>query len=227
METVVNEVGAFSRVYRNEKYEGSKIYKSYFEICKENDFKRERPNKEKSACNKIESIIWEGGDMWPKGGHSSAVGTQTIHAITMNKYNNRNILDDNHMVMNAMAKNSDSTDVFIGSAEKEQKAIAKAHTVNMMDSLASVNTWVGPVTKNSLYYIGSKMAQKHEIEKIVLLTSGSWTGAASKFDYDTNFKAAAMMLTRRYKNIYLMAMVYKYPGFKVIYLHDGEMREVE
>jgi len=229
METVINEVGAFKRVYRNEKYDGSEIYKDYYKTCELSGFLRKAPPHEKGACRKIEQTIWQSWSMWPGGGHTSIMGTPTVHAVSPQYSNNNNILDDNLMVVNAAVKNSDMVDVFIGSAEDEEKAMSKAHVFNMMDSVSGSSVWVGPVTKNSLYYVGSKMSRKHDIEKIILLTSGTWNGSKEsklKYDFDVNFEAAAKELTDIYKNIYIMAMVYSHPGFKVLYMHNKTIEEV-
>lgn len=161
---------------------------------------------------------------WPEGGHTIMLGTPSALGVSLHpKYNK--IVTSELEIATVAKHTSGSFTIFVGNGVNELKAKAKAYLWDLLGLTNNVDIMIENVTRDSFNHLITKAAEKHTIVKVILLTSGSWSGSKSSLDklgIDVNFKAPAEYLTKRYPNLYILALVRtsKYV-FSVRYLHNG------
>jgi hypothetical protein len=198
----------------------------FLEVCREYGFMRSS-KKEGVACEAIcKHLIYN----VPHSGHSLLIGTPTPWcASDLGTYNNT-IIDDNDMVAKTMKLTSSSMTIAIGNSVDSEKADRKADCWNRMSTMKDVEVITEPIHRDSFNRLVTRYADKNQICKVVLLTSGTWRGCKKSYDkheLDLNFESPSIYLTRMYPNLHILALVRTSNYvFSVKYVHGGEVEDV-
>lgn len=189
-------------------------------------------HKEGPACNTIDNFLHV---KLPWGGAALLIGTPTAFCVAMpNLYNNK-IITDNLIVAQALQRTTERPIIIVvGDAIDEYKAILKCQ------HWMSISTLINPRVMRDRVDVASFMRHvtelvennSNDICKVVLLTSGVMVDSVPILDsngqkLDRKFGPACHELTKRYKNLHILAMATKWPDLPVKHFHGGREEVVK
>jgi hypothetical protein len=186
--------------------------------CKSNGLIRKSAPKEQEACDKIIDCI---DNTLPRGGNSIYLGTPTAVAISeCSRF--KKIILDNYLVADRLKRTSDKLEILIGNIVNRQKALAKVRDFKSLQYMGSMRIEACAIDGPAFYRIVNREAKRNSILKVVLMTSGSWDGKDSRY----NFSKYANRLIAMYPHIHIIAMRYTYMKMHVLHLHNGKTEEL-
>ena len=180
---------------------------TFVDYCVENNLTRANPNSEREACNGLCKIIL---NELPRGGVGMIIGTPTAFCASCHE-RHKLFLTDNLKVAHMLDMTTDHPPIIvIGNAVDPVKAELKAfHWLNN-NTTNHFTIETGIVDKISYTHHITKLAEKHDLCKVILMGSGVWTGSTYSehkwkgFDFD--FRSPSEYLITRYKNLHIVAM---------------------
>lgn len=134
------------------------------------------------------------------------------------------IIDDEYGLAIMLRYTSDKFTIIVGNGVSKRKARIKADQWRASFILRPVDVEEDIVDRDSFSSWISRIAEKHSVCKVVLLTSGSWTGQHSSKEHgiDANFKSPAEYLSKTFRNLHILAIRRRAEySFDAIYLHNG------
>jgi len=131
------------------------------------------------------------------------------------------LVDDEFGLAIILRCTSDKFTIVVGNGVSKRKARIKADQWRASFILRPVDVEEDIVDRDSFNSWVSRMAERHSICKVVLLTSGSWTGRHSS-GIDLGFRSPAKYLTKTFRNLHILAIRRRAEySFDAIYLHNG------
>jgi len=188
--------------------------------------------KETPICDKIINFL--NGDKLPCGGVGLLTGTPSPLSLLKKIMEgdktmyNSSIIWDNLEVANILQKTTHkSLRITVGNAYDKIKAEAKAYLWRSLVHFGPI-VKTGRVDSASFENDIRNLVERYSLVKVVLLTSGVWKHSArSRQKYpglDLKFETPAIKLTRKYKNLHILAMCKKSRSFdfELRYLHNSQ-----
>jgi hypothetical protein len=181
-------------------------------------------SKEQHACDIIMNLI---DNVLPIGGMSLYIGTPTPLCVAPKTHKSNQIICDNLLIADRLNRTSEKMIIEIGSAVNENKAFKKAELWERVQYLNDVVIKVGPVIGSTFRNEVERLAKRYKLVKVILMTSGSWTGTGNKYNLDLNFKDPSIELCSQYPNLHIVAMVTGYLTMKVLYIHNKRIEIIK
>jgi hypothetical protein len=196
-----------------------------YNCCLENGLYR-NSFKEGPACKIIMSILMA----LPLGGSGLLIGTPTalcVHSHAKSKQ----LVTDNYVVAMVLKVTTlfRPLTIVIGNAVNPLKAQVKADHWKSCDMTSDSEIILDKVGRDAFSRHVSVFAEKNDIAKVILMTSGLWNCSPrnkkkyAEYGIEPNFKDPSEYLTSVYKNLHIIALTKEGSSFdfSVRYLHNG------
>ena len=180
---------------------------TFVEYCVENNLTRANPAAEHEACEGLCKVIM---DDLPRGGVGMIIGTPTAFCASCHE-RHKAFLTDNLKVAHILDMTTDEAPIIvIGNAIDPVKAQLKAFHWQNNNTTSHCKIETGIVDKISYTHHITRLAEQHDVCKVILMGSGVWNGSTYSehkwkgFDFD--FRSPSEYLITRYKNLHIVAM---------------------
>ena len=192
-------------------------------MCRDNNLTRKLANKERESCDLICKALM---NYLPKGGAGMLIGTPTMFCAN-NTPNNNLLLTDNFEVASILKwTTAVPMNIVIGDAVDWKKASLKAYHWTRNNTTNRCRITTAPVTAETFEGYIESLVWCLPLVKVVLMTSGVWKCCKTtrrKYDFNFNFRAPAKRLTKKHKNLHILAMTYDGSRhFNVRWLRHGK-----
>lgn len=216
-----------SRLSRMEEYS----YDAWIDLIQKGRMTHAAPVSEYAWNKAAARMIIRDHRRMPHGGAALLFGTQgPIMAPTPKSRQNYNYLClCNLKVGEALFNTTDIplTNV-VGNAVDPIKSERKFTLFESIDMCKDWHNVLDRVDENSLYYHVRHLAEKHDLVKVVIMNSGSITGASMRSKgLKADFETMSKRLAREYPHLYIMAMQMtvagdsgKFGRFAIRYFHQ-------
>ena len=199
-------------------------------ICLENNLLRKNPSKEVLACRTMTNALIR---KLPIGGIGLMIGTPAPFCAAAIEKNKLFLVDNLEVAIALRATTDEPPSMIIGNIIDPVKAEIKAQHWRSNNSTNDFKISTEPVDRDSYFFHLTMLAQNNDLVKVVLLTSGLWSGSQrtrKKYGFDTNFRDPSIYLTSRYPNLHVLAMTMGRDNrtyvFQVKYVHDGKTEDL-
>jgi len=184
---------------------------------------RKMPNQNRASSTKIINALHY---KLPLGGAALLTGTPTPVAVSDNPKNNCLLTDELEIAasLNVTTDPDIKPEIIIGDLVSPDKSHMKGQLWLRNNTTNSWPISVGPVDRNSLTRHIVRLAEKHSLLKVVLVTSGVWDCCSStqkKYGHDFNFRSPCEYLVSVYPNLHILTMkLVNGHQFQVLYLNN-------